>query len=301
MAVNVHSLLDELVVALAGVRMHKKYFSEGIETVPFLEHLRSVRLGFNGFSKEGKYFVQSKTLSGLLEGAFIVSKFDDTSAPTIIYHHGSGEKPLDFGPAAVNSYKRIFMEPDLGLKANLIAVCAPFHGSYSDYLDNIGRLDRLMDMVAVSVRLIENLVGYIKRSLGCEMVVVCGTSLGGFIANIHRAYFNSAEVYIPLLAGAAVDDVFINGEFRKITDERALSAKEYLKAMLNFEREFVRVRSKNVFPLLALYDRIVIFENQVGCYSGHSVEIIKKGHITGALSFDEIRGHIKGALEGFVR
>lgn len=293
---NFHSLIDELTVVLIGLRMRNRYFSDSLETSPFAYRLHSVRLDFNGFNSVGFHKVLAKTLSGLLEAGYIVSQFFDNKVPTIIYHHGSGERPVDFGHMAVNTYKRIFLEPNLDFKANLITICAPFHSSFENYIENISRLDRLMDMVAVSVRLVERLISYLKICYGCSKIVVSGISLGGFVANLHRTYFNSAELYIPILAGADVSDVFINGEFKHITAKKALSDPEYLKSMLRFESEFTRVKSKNLFPLLAKYDRIVILENQIGCYSGHPVNIVDKGHITGSLSAREIRSHIKMAL-----
>jgi hypothetical protein len=42
------------------------------------------------------------------------------------------------------------------------------------------------------------------------LVVLVGTSLGGFAANLHRTCFGTADRYVPLLAGAAFGQLFVS-------------------------------------------------------------------------------------------
>jgi len=294
---NFHSLLDELVVILAALTLRKKYFSESIDTPPFHRHLASTSITLPPIGENGLYYVKADTLVGKLQAGFFVANLKKENLHTIIYHHGSAERPFEFGRLGRNTFTNIFLSKNATINANLIAICAPFHDSTLEtYEENIGRLSNLTAMVAVSVKLINLIVQYFGETQKTK-VAVAGISLGGFVANLHRTYYNTADVYIPMLAGAALDDVFLNGEFRKLTDESALARASVLTERLNFEKEFTRIETRNIFPLLARYDRIVLYERQRQCYIGYQVKVLNKGHITGALSFNTLREHILQTIE----
>jgi hypothetical protein len=117
-----------------------------------------------------------------------------------------------------------------------------------------------MAMVSASVKLIEHLASF----CGGGNVCVSGISLGGFIVNIHRAYYNTARAYVPLLAGAAPDDLFLGSRFNVVTGHRALDNPEKEARILNFEEAYSRIPDNNVFPLLARHDTICPFRAAEG-------------------------------------
>lgn len=121
---------------------------------------------------------------------------------------------------------------------------------------------------------------------------MAGTSLGGFVANRHCLHYNSADVYVPLLAGAALGDVFIDSVYSKGLSRVAKANAETVKALLNFDRDFATAPRDNVFPLLARYDQIVLYDRQRRCYGNRPVATLNRGHVTGALAHAELRRHV---------
>jgi hypothetical protein len=89
------------------------------------------------------------------------------------------------------------------IPANLIMLRAPFHRASSDYMARVVGLSSFVAMLAVPVVLVEQLINSLKQK-AVHRVLVTGISLGGWVTNLHRTYFNSADRYVPLLAGAAL-------------------------------------------------------------------------------------------------
>jgi len=146
-------------------------------------------------------------------------------------------------------------------------------------------------MLATSTALAEALITELKQG-HTTRVILSGISLGGWVANMHRAFFGTADAYIPVFAGAALDEVFISSAYRKLTDDRALEKAENISAVLNFEKEFSLRRGKQIFPPLARYDRFIEFQRQHRCYDDTESRILEAGHVTGTLMYDTIRQHI---------
>jgi len=48
---------------------------------------------------------------------------------------------------------------------------------------------------------------------GSAPVTVSGISLGGWATNLHAACYGSAHRYLSLLAGAALDDLFLESSY----------------------------------------------------------------------------------------
>lgn len=157
----------------------------------------------------------------------------------------------------------------------LIDLRARFHnGTHGQYMRTIGSLQAFVSMIAVSTAPVEALVGELRRR-GSPHVAVSGISLRGWVANLHRAVFDSASCYVPIFAGPALSGVF-----------------------LDFEERFRRVPDRNVFPLLARHDQFVRFDRQSLSYDGHPVEAIEAGHVTGSLSHAELRRHLDCHIGG---
>jgi predicted esterase YcpF (UPF0227 family) len=290
---NMHATLDNVAVNISAFALGKhKFFSESIESSSLAEHLKSITVQIPTIKGLGRYGVVANTLVGKLEPAFMITQWKGENYPTILYHHGTAERPFDFRWYSRNTFKNIFLTAKQPIQANLIALSAPFHRvSIQHYLRNIGKLANFVALLSVSVKLIEELVAYLKEH-GSPRVLVTGISLGGWITNIHRAYFNTAQIYAPLLAGARLGDIFSTSIYHKMTGRLAQEHPEVLKKVLNFEDRYKRVKVDNVFPVLARYDQIIQYNQQRVCYGNRAIKTLEKGHITGALAHSELRAHI---------
>jgi len=282
---SIHGAIDTLAVSL-GSRFMSKYFREGAESKSMAETLAGVNLELPEMDSEGDYDLTASTLAGELNAGVRLAQWVGADDPAVIYHHGASEVPFDYG------FKGIFPLRKMDIRANLFLVRAPFHRSMKEFQAGIRSLANVTAMLAVSVCLIEHLVKYC-RAKDVNRIMIAGTSLGGFITNLHHIHYNSANVYTPLLAGLAMDDAYLVSVYRKAVDPQVReNSSGQIKAALNFEADFSGKDHCNVFPLLARYDQLIRLERQKESYGECPVSVINKGHTTGALAYGELRRHI---------
>ncbi|MBS1251225.1 MAG: hypothetical protein MAG451_00256 [Anaerolineales bacterium] len=286
---NIHAFLDETALAI-GSLFAKKYFRKSITSPPFAAHVRGVKLDMPAIRGEGDYVVPAQTLAGELNAAFRITQWLGADYPTIICHHGAGEIPFDFG------FSRIFPYDERRIDANLAAIRAPFHRSRDEFFANNHSLANWIAMLAVSVHLVEHLVSYSQQQ-GTARTVVAGTSLGGFISNLHHIHFNSAAMYAPILGGAYMAHVTLDSVYSKGVASLAKRSPAAIREILDFEPEFVARDNSNVFPLLARFDQIVLFDRHSRTYGEQPIGIMNRGHVTGALSFGRVRRHILSLVD----
>ena len=282
---SIHGVIDTAAVSL-GVKFMPKYFREGAESATIKENLEGISLNLPDFKIEGDYDVLASTLVGELNAGFRLAQWIGENAPTVIYHHGASEIPFDYG------FKGIFPLRKTDIKANLFLVRAPFHRSMKDFQSGIRTLANVTAMLSVSVCLIEHLVSYCRKR-NVKQILVAGTSMGGFITNLHHIHYDSADVYIPLLAGLAMDDAYLVSVYSKAVDAHVReNYADNIQAVLNFEEDFNAKDNSNVFPLLSRYDRLIRYQRQKESYGKCPVAAINKGHTTGALAYGQLRQHI---------
>jgi hypothetical protein len=246
---------------------------------------------------EGTFEVRAVTPAGILDPAFKVEKWVGTGHPTIIYHHGNNERPFDYRKGAKNTFLNIFVKARDTFDANLIVVRAPFHNSnLKEYQGKMTDLQNFMAMIAAAVKLNETLIVALRQHSD-QPIITTGMSLGGWVTNLHRALFNSADRYVPLMAGAFLGELFLESRYRKMTGENALGAAGEIRELLNFDRAFGGVESRNVYPLLAKYDQFIEYPVQVKSYDGVEVRTIENGHVTGALNTRDLRNHVLAVLQ----
>ncbi len=294
---NRHILTDSLPVTLASLLFWRsKLFRDSLDSPSYGTLLDSIEFKWPRITGTGIYEVPARTPMGGLDPAFNLVRWRGPDYPTIIYHHGNNERPFNRNLMARNTFHSIFLAGKDPFPANLVLVRACFHRSFRLYLKQMGHLSTFSTLMAVSVKMIESLRRYAaERSSG---VAVSGISLGGWITNLHRTYFNTADVYIPLLAGTAPADVFIRSVYRKLTDRRALENPEAVEKALDFESSFAAVKNNNVLPLLARYDQLIRYDRQKPSYGDNiPVAVIEKGHVTGSAASALLRGHILNALD----
>ncbi len=286
---SIHSLIDKAAVGL-GANFMPKYFRDGFESKTIAENLEQVSLNFPDITAEGDYEITAATMAGELNAGFRLAQWLEENKPVVIYHHGASEIPFDYG------FKRIFPYQKINIPANLFLVRAPFHRSMKDFQQGIRTLSNVVAMLAVSVFLFEQIVQH-SRKAGSSKIIVAGTSLGGFITNLHHIHYNSADVYTPLLAGLAMDDAYLHSAYSMAVAREAKENPWAIKKALNFEEGFASRNNSNVFPLLAVHDQLIRYEPQKASYGDCPVETLeKKGHTTGALAYKKLRNHVLSRL-----
>lgn len=289
---NVHALIDTISIKSTEILViTNKVFSKSATSPTYTEHLERIILEVPEIEGEGAYEVGAETLAGRMDPAFLIQQWRGENYPTIIYHHGNLERPFNFHWYMRNTFRNIFVSRNEPIEANLIALRAPYHkGFIIRYARHIGHLTNFIALLSVSAKLIEHLVLYCKSRTSGK-VIVSGISLGGLASNLHRAYFNSADVYIPMCAGASLGDVFMTSAYRRVAN-LVHDNKETFLRVLDFEEEFKRIKAENVYPLLARHDQLFRFERQKESYEGHPVDVLDKGHWTAALSSRDLRRHV---------
>lgn len=292
---NHHELADVATVRLGALLAgERRFFSRSVDSPPLLEVANNAGATVDDITRAGQRTVTVETPLGPFEAAFMPWQWLGAEYPTLVYHHGSGERPFDFGRFSSNSVRRLFAGPDIDVPANIVVVRAPFHdGSNREYVESMGELTNFVGMLAAASGLTEALVGEIDQ-LG-STPVVSGISLGGWVTNLHRVCFGSADRYVPLLAGAALGEMFVTSAYRHLTADSALARPGRLRETLDFAAEFRAIETDDCRPLLARYDRIIEFDTQRPCYEC-SVRAIEKGHVTGSLASDVLREHILDAI-----
>ncbi len=298
---NFHELLDLASLTFstwaAGGR---RYFARSTEGPGFREYIPRITLDLPSFEGEGDWDVDAFAPPRVVDPAFRVYRWSNPDCPTLIWHHGLREHPFDFGRRAKNTFRHIFPPGRIPSDLNIILVRAPWHrGTLEEYLQTVSTVMGFSGMIAASVRLVEALLSRL-RELGAGPVIVSGISLGGWVTNLHRAYMNTADAYIPLLAGAALGDLFLMSDYRRLTAGHALLLPGRIRRALNFEEDFRKVAAPNLYPLLARYDRFIIFDRQSPVYEGYPLRVLEKGHITAALSPALLREHILEHVPGWV-
>lgn len=300
-AMNFHALIDHYTVVTGALLMGKrKFFSRSVDSPSVDELMERIRLELPEIVGEGIYEVKASTPGGELDPAFYVAQWLGADYPTLIYHHGNNERPFDFGALSKNTFNNIVLKHKADFPANLIAMRAPYHQSLKVYMDKVSELDNFSTMLAVSVKLVETLQAW-SRAQGSQQIVVSGISLGGWVTNMHRAFFNSADLYVPMLAGAALDEVFLSSAYHRMTGDLALRNPGKVRQALNFEAAFDRVRTDNLMPVLARHDAIIVYERQQRAYDSSVVEVIDKGHTTTVLDDNALRSVLLSGIRQRLR
>ncbi len=287
---GVHGVIDRISI-FAGALFAAKYFRDDMQAHSITAHLGEVKFGLSEITGAGDYKIRAETLVGPLEGLFRIALWKGADYPTIIYHHGAAETPFDFG------FNRIFPLKKMDFEANLILIRAPYHETAKDYTRGRATADGFLAMMATSIVLIDKIIDNLKDNSGSQ-VIISGSSLGGYICNIHHIYFNSADSYVPLLAGVNMYDAIFESIYSRSVAEINAEQKEQFKDILDFTEEFEACDNSNVFPLLASDDQIVRYDVQKKSYGNCPVVSFAKGHATGALSAGVLREHILSTIWG---
>jgi hypothetical protein len=225
----------------------------------------------------GEYEATITTSGEAVTTKFTVMHWAGAGAPTLVFHHGSGDIPYHRRLAKILGSDASSRAPFEA--ANIIATCSPYNGSRREYFAAIRDLRMFAVLVAGSVALIEAIVRFAGPS---SRTLVSGISLGGWIANLHHAVHDSASEYRPIFAGAALDALFLDSAYTRMTAKDALRAPAALTDCLNFEEEFRARQNGSVVAMLARHDQYIVLDRQASIYAPENLHVIEKGHITGS-------------------
>ncbi|MEA1897656.1 MAG: hypothetical protein U9N53_08340 [Bacteroidota bacterium] len=299
---NKHVFLDNLTAAIGALLAgKKKFFAKSIISPSFEEHLKSIEIKMPEINKEGTYDINAKTLVGMTNPAFKVAKWIGHDYPTIIYHHGNNERPFDFNRSAKNTFANIFIKTKEDIRTNLIVVRAPFHNnSLKVYQEKMTELKNFTAMIAVSVKLNEEIISVLRKKNNTS-IITSGISLGGWVTNLHRSFYNTSTAYVPLLAGTFLGELFLKSKYKKLTSKLALQQPKKIRELLNFNNFYKKIKDQNVFPLLARYDQFIEYDVEKVSYEGYILKTIEGGHVTGSLETkEELRYHILEVLNNIL-
>lgn len=288
---NAYGLLDQFAMSMGSVAAKKyKYFRKSVESKRVSNLLKEMSADVPKITGEGYYTVDIQFEGKSEEAAFKVAQWKGNNYPTIIYHHGAAEGSYDF------SFNNILAKKKSDIQANLIGIQALFNHSNKEFMESIAHLSNYTGMLAGSVLLIEGLIEQI-RQISNQKIVVTGTSLGGFVTNLHFAYYNTADLYKPMLAGARIGDVFVNSAYSKMTSDNGKANAETLCDVLDFWNDVRDKNQDNLFPLLAKYDQLIKYDVHRVDFEAEHVTIIPYGHSSGAAKFKILRQHILNGLD----
>ncbi len=317
-----HELLDSVVARMGSLYGESlKFFRRGLESPSVGEFIRSTRIREPHLDGIGDQEVTAMVGEESVPTRFSVLSWAGPTAPVLIFHHGSGDCPYHMRIRKILGEG--LHEGGIGdTQVTVIATDSPFNRTRKEYYDAVGDLRSFATMLAVSTVLVESLVAAVRtRAAGGEggggagvsrggsgdpkgglavggepRVVVSGISLGGWVANLHHAYFDTAGEYRPIFAGAAPDALFLDSAYAGLASRRVQENPEAVTAALNFEEAFRARGAGNVFPLMGRYDQYVRLDRQSGIYEPEKVTVLEKGHVTGGAANSELRDFLLQGL-----
>ena len=274
------------------VYRRRRLFHGSLDTAPLRSAVPATSVQVECLDPGRWHDVRSAGPAGELMAGYLVHRYIGPNLPSLIYVHGSGEQPRNFSKAADNSFRRI-VETGFDVDANLILVMAPYHETTQRaYIDALGDLRNYVGILATTTALVDSLAHRLREE-GAPAVYGAGFSLGGWVLNLHRAFFGAGiERYVPICAGTEPHIVFVDSVYRGMVDPDARERREYLEEVLSFKREFIANETDDCSPMLFRYDRLVDIALHGPSYVGMHVEVLDKGHFTGQQAIPQMRSHI---------
>lgn len=253
---------------LWGLRArHKPAFHGGLDSPALADHLQVLDVELPELPGSGRVPCEVTTLMGQVRMAVSVQSLAPPTEPVLIFHH-------DFGDSADEALRRAFRHYD-GPALTVIGVEAPFHGTHGEAMSGLVSLMAYLTMLAAPVAVTEKLLefGHLAQA---PVRAVAGFGQGGYISNLHHMIYNSAEVYVPFMAGAAPAEVFLNA-LPTAGAVRRKPAK--LRQLLNFDEAWRAHAHPNVFPVLGSADLINRFDAQARSYGDTPIEVWNASHM----------------------
>lgn len=261
----------------------KPFLHGGLDSPPLAEHLRVLDFALPHLTRPGRAAFKARALAGEVDAALILHTDAGRNAPVLIYHHDTGEIPV------WRTAEQMFPRRQ-GKKSELTiyVVEAPFHESARAAKDGCSSLLSYLTMMSVSIAATERLMET-RAVSNAPKRVVAGYGQGGYVTNWHHILHDTADAYIPFMAGAAPAEPFLSS---LPTAAGARRNADHLRERLNFEGEWGARNHEKVFPVLASADAIIPFESQARSYGETPIEVWGTGHIAAAKQPERLRAKI---------
>ncbi|MEM7727933.1 MAG: hypothetical protein AAF311_01525 [Pseudomonadota bacterium] len=283
-AMNRHIFGDKLLLGLSHL-LGKPFFRNSVDGPDFETIRTSIAIQGEFAATPGYVPIRAKTIDGVHEAGFKVLHWRGAHAPLILFNQGGGEQPFD------RSVAKMFPE-DSDTTCNVIAVQTSSQHSLKDLNRNFASLTTYTTMVALAVELTQWLLEHPLLSERAGAAVT-GYSLGGFVTNRHHLIHDTADVYLPFVAGTRHAEIF----FTSIrSGDPAQRNPDRVRDALNFDHAWMEVPHPNVFPSLGRYDQLNLLEIQRPSYGDMPVEIWEGGHLYGVRRPDMLRRRIETKL-----
>ncbi len=287
---NIHIILDTITAEIGGLYGDRyKFFREGINSNSIEEIINGIRMDFKPPVLSSEYIIPVYYGENTGYARYSLIQWRGGNYPTIIFHHGSGQHNY-------TGFLKRMISKNIIENINFIGISIPFNRNIKEYLYCIGSLERFVFSICSSVRITESL-GVWLRSMGNGKTIAGGISLGGWISNLHFAYFESLDEYRPMFSGAALDDLFNNSVYNKLAASWVRDHPDEITRVLNFEKKFSEGNIQKVYPLLAEYDQYVRIEHQRSIYKQENVDVAKYGHITGSMNCRLLMDHLTKGIQ----
>jgi hypothetical protein len=267
---NAQVLQDRLHVRM-GRLGSRPIFRHGLDTPPLAEHLRIADFKLPRLQRPGREEFAAATLAGELRAALSLYSSGGPAAPVLIYHHDLGEIPPGRTIELMFPRNREF---DL----TLYVIEAPFHRTAKEAKLATASLHDYLSMIAVLILATERLIET-RGVAEAPLCMVAGFGQGGTVANRHHLLYDSADLYLPFMAGTAPAETFLAREHRS---EAARSHAAFVRERLNFDAAWAKRDHDNVFPVLGSADFINRFDPQSRSYGATPIEVWNTGHVAAA-------------------
>jgi hypothetical protein len=282
---NRHVIADRMLLFVIN-RFGKPFFSRSVESPPFEAHLAAVEVPRLEIHGTGLVEFTANTLAGKVNQRINVLHYNGNDAPLLVYNMGGGEAPFD------HTIRKVY-PPDAATELNVVAVEAPWQRTKQQLAAAFAHLNTYLAMIAVAVATTEHVIRA-QAFCSARTKLVAGTSLGGFVSNRHHLAFDSADAYLPFVAGTRHGDIFLT---TVNASPIARSQPDYLRERLNFDQAWLDKAHPTVFPHLARYDQLNRLEVQSPSYGDMPVDVWEGGHISHISQPDRIRHKIAQVME----
>jgi hypothetical protein len=273
-----------------------RFFRRSIQSPEWAEHLAIPSPDVPTLQVGVPSEVTVETLAGPLPVGLLLVQEASAGAPLIVTHHGNNERAFDLGRRSKNFLNRALLEGERP-EGTLLLLRAPFHdGPLRAYTDASGDLRTWMSMLAASVGAADAVMSRLGRDAGRPSLLT-GMSLGGWVTNLHRAFHNTASLYVPMLAGAHLGRQLVDSAYRRMVSRQALVHADELRMRLDFDAAFRAVTDDNVAALLARHDQFARLEHQADDYGRAPIHVLETGHIGAALDRPALRRHVLQGLD----
>jgi hypothetical protein len=93
--------------------------------------------------------------------------------------------------------------------------------------------------------------------------------------------------------------VMLSTHYHRFLASQALAHPLMLQELLDWRQALQASDTRRVLPLLARYDRDMLYDHHAACYAASGIPIvtIARGHITGSLAFAALRAHVLACMQ----